>query len=186
MLENVARAYSVAEAHAALMNSPGHRANVLAPLATHVGIGIVLGDKVGGKREMFLTQVFTRVPPKVDPAQAAALVHERINKVRRVGVHAGLAGVARELAQSLAAGKTRESLWPAAKKKIDTMNGAYARVGSVVSAAADLDSIDGAELVGDYKVDDIGVGIAQGNHPQIGEGAIWIVVLLAEKLPGKK
>ncbi len=186
VLENVARAYGVGEAHAGLMNSPGHRANVLAPLATHVGIGVVLGDEVSGRREMFLTQVFTRVPPKVDAAQAAALVHDRINKARPVKVNAGLAGVAQDLAQGLAAGKTRESLWPTAKRKLDTMNSSYARVGSVVSAAADLDSVDGKELVGDYKADDIGVGIAQGNHPQIGEGAIWIVVLLAEKLPAKK
>ncbi len=186
VLENVARAYGVGEAHAGLMNSPGHRANVLSPLATHVGIGVVLGDEVSGRREMFVTQVFIRIPPKVEPAQAAAFVHERINRVRPVKMNAGLQKVAQELAEGLAVGKTRDALWPAAKKKLDTMNSAYARVGSVVSAAADLDSVEGAEMLGDYKADDIGVGIAQGNHPQIGDGAIWIVVLLAERLPAKQ
>ena len=71
------------------------------------------------------------------------------------------------------------------RKKLDAMNTAYARVGSVVSAVAELDAIDGKSLVGDYKPDDIGVGIAQGNHPDIGEGAVWIVVLIAERLPAK-
>jgi uncharacterized protein YkwD len=186
VLENVARAYGVGEAHAGLMNSPGHRANVLSPLATHVGIGVVLGDEVSGRREMFVTQVFIRIPPKVEPAQAATFIADRINKVRQVKVNGGLQKVAQELAEGLAAGKTRDALWPGAKKKLDTMNSSYARVGSVVSAAADLDSVEGAEMLGDYKADDIGVGIAQGNHPQIGDGAIWIVVLLAERLPGKK
>jgi hypothetical protein len=65
------------------------------------------------------------------------------------------------------------------------MNTAYARIGSVVSAVAELDGIDGKSLLGDYKPDDIGVGIAQGDHPDIGDGAIWIVVLMAERLPHK-
>ncbi len=185
VLENVARAYGVGEAHAGLMNSPGHRANVLASSATHVGIGVVLGEEVSGRREMFLTQVFIRVPPKVEVPKAADVVRERINSVRAVIVNAKLQGIAQELAEGLAAGKTRDSLWPGARRKLDAMNTAYARVGSVVSAVAELDSIDGKSLVGDYKPDDIGVGIAQGNHPDIGEGAIWIVVLMAERLPAK-
>ncbi|HEX5061187.1 MAG TPA: CAP domain-containing protein, partial [Kofleriaceae bacterium] len=53
VLENVARAYGVGEAHSGLMNSPGHRANVLSSAATHVGIGVVLGEEVSGRREMF-------------------------------------------------------------------------------------------------------------------------------------
>lgn len=186
VLENVARAYSVGEAHAGLMNSPGHRANILSPQATHVGIGVVLGEEVSGRREMFLTQVFTRVPPKVERSAAVELVRSRIDSARKVSVNAGLARVAQDLADGLAAGKTRESLWPGAKKKLDAMNTPYARVGSVVSAVAELESVDGKTLLGDYKADDIGVGIAQGTHPEIGDGAIWIVLLLAEKLPGKK
>jgi uncharacterized protein YkwD len=185
VLENVARAYGVGEAHGGLMNSPGHRANVLASAATHVGIGVVLGEEVSGRREMFLTQVFIRIPPKVEVPQAADLVRQRINGVRPVVANAKLQAIAQELAEGLAAGKTRDSLWPGARRKLDAMNTAYARVGSVVSAVAELDAIDGKSLVGDYKPDDIGVGIAQGSHPDIGEGAVWIVVLMAERLPAK-
>jgi uncharacterized protein YkwD len=181
VLENVARAYGVGEAHAGLMNSPGHRANVMSPLATHIGIGVVLGDEVSGRREMFVTQVFTRVPPKVDAAKTAQIVVDRINAARPVRSNPGLAAVAQDLATGLAAGKTRESLWPGAKKKLDSIGGNFARLGSVVTASADVSEIDGKELLGDYKADEIGVGIAQGPHPQIGDGAIWIVVLLAEK-----
>jgi uncharacterized protein YkwD len=186
VLENVARAYGVGEAHAGLMNSPGHRANVLASAATHVGIGVIFGEEVSGRREMFVTQVFIRIPPKVEGAQAAEVVRQRINAVRPIVVNAKLQSIAQELAEGLAAGKSRDSLWPNARKKLDAGNTLYARVGSVVSAVAELEAIDGASLVGDYKPDDIGVGIAQGNHPDIGEGAIWIVVLMAERLPAKK
>jgi len=181
VLENVARAYGVGEAHAGLMNSPGHRANVLSPQATHIGIGVVLGEEIAGRRELFVTQVFTRVPPKIEPGKVAQLVVERIHAVRAVKSSAPLAAVAQDLAAGLADGRTREALWPAAKKRLDALSGQYTRVGSVVTAAGDVDAIDGKELLGDYKADEVGVGIAQGTHPQLGEGAIWVVVLLAER-----
>ncbi len=72
ILENIARAYGPAEADNGLMNSPGHRANALSKSATHVGIGVVLGAEVGGRRELFVTEMFTRVPPPLDPAAAHA------------------------------------------------------------------------------------------------------------------
>ena len=40
VLENVARAYGLGEAHQGLMNSPGHRANLMSHAATHLGIGV--------------------------------------------------------------------------------------------------------------------------------------------------
>jgi uncharacterized protein YkwD len=181
VLENVARAYGVGEAHAGLMNSPGHRANIMSTTATHIGIGVVLGDEVSGRREMFVTQVFIRIPPKIDPARAVELVRQRLQAVRPVGINAQLASVAQGLADGLAAGKERESLWPGARKRIDAMGGSFARVGSVITAVGDLDTVDGKELFGEYKPDEVGIGIAQGRHPEIGEGAVWIVILMAER-----
>ena len=182
VLENVARAYGVGEAHQGLMNSPGHRANLMSAAATHVGIAVVLGDEVsGGRRELFVTQVFIRVPPKVDPATTAELVRKRIATVRPVVLDAKLAKIAQELAEGLATGHTRDSLWPVARKQLDSVGHQYARVGSVITAVAELETLDGKQLVGDDRPDDIGIGVAQGTHPDIGEGAIWIVILMAEK-----
>lgn len=181
VLENIARAYGAGEAHAGLMNSPGHRMNILSTAATHVGIGVVLASDGTDRPTLYVTEVFIRVPPKVDRAQAASLVHERIAAVRKVGVDPTLQAIAQQLAEGLAAGKPSESLWPGVKKQLDAMPAPYARVGSVVSVASELSAVDGKGLVGDEKPDMIGVGIAQGNHAEIGEGAIWIVVLMAER-----
>lgn len=52
--ENIAGNRSVEAAHTALMNSSGHRANILSKNFTHVGIGIVQGGSYG---TMF-TQMF--------------------------------------------------------------------------------------------------------------------------------
>ena len=103
-------------------------------------------------------------------------------QVRPVAVSKTLATIAQQLADGLAAGKARESLWPRARKQLDELGAQYARVGSVITAVGELDTVDGKELVGDYKPDDIGIGIAQGTHPDIGENAVWIVVLMGERL----
>jgi len=45
--ENLAGAGGVAAAHSALMNSTGHRANILDPVYTRIGIGIIKGGPYG-------------------------------------------------------------------------------------------------------------------------------------------
>lgn len=181
VLENVARAYGVEEAHAGLMNSPGHRANLMSTIATHVGISVVLGDEVSGRRELFVTQLFVRFPPKLDPAAGKQLVRARIAEVRTANVSAKLSGIAQQVADGLASGKPRESLWPAAKRELDAMTSSYARVGSVITAVSDLAALSGQQLIGDYQPDDLGIGVAQGKHPDIGDAAMWVVVFVAER-----
>lgn len=45
--ENLAGAPSVERAHTGLMNSSGHRANILNPNFTHIGVGIIDGGRYG-------------------------------------------------------------------------------------------------------------------------------------------
>ncbi|MBC7959257.1 MAG: serine protease [Vallitaleaceae bacterium] len=56
--ENIAGNQTVAAAHDALMNSPGHKANILKTDYTHIGIGIIDGGSYG---KMF-TQMFVSKP----------------------------------------------------------------------------------------------------------------------------
>lgn len=53
--ENLALAPTVAQAHEGLMNSPGHRANILSPEYHTVGIGVIDGGDYG----LMVTQNFT-------------------------------------------------------------------------------------------------------------------------------
>jgi uncharacterized protein YkwD len=180
VLENVARAYGVNEAHQGLMNSPGHRANILSPVATHLGIGVVFGDEVSGRREMFITQVFTRVPPRIDQAATLEALRKKLAAVRPALQHRpALAALAQQLADALAAGETREAAYQRIKPQLDGFNRSYQRIASVITATADVDGLDGAGLVGDSVADDLGIGAAQGPHPELGDNAVWIVLLLA-------
>ncbi len=56
--ENIAANSSVEKAHTALMNSSGHRKNILSPDFTHIGIGIKTSDKYG----LMFTQMFISKP----------------------------------------------------------------------------------------------------------------------------
>jgi hypothetical protein len=181
VLENVARAYGVGEAHQGLMNSPGHRANLLSSSATHVGIGIVFGEEVSGRRELFVTQVLTRIPPQVDPAAAVAELRRRLVTVRPVGTDPALESIAQELANGLAAGKTREQAYGPLKPRVDGLGQRFQRVGSVITAAGELDAIEAGAILGDAKPDDIGIGIAQGTHAELGDGSLFVVVLLGTR-----
>ena len=54
--ENIAKNGSVMGAHTALMNSEGHRANILAPNFTHKGNGIVRSGNMVTVTQMFISK----------------------------------------------------------------------------------------------------------------------------------
>lgn len=58
--ENVGYGPSLDSLHVAFMNSPAHRDNVLQPLFTHVGLGVVLE-----KNTIWVAEVFAEFPPEV-------------------------------------------------------------------------------------------------------------------------
>lgn len=56
--ENVAQALSPEAAHNALMGSPSHRANILNPRLTHVGVGVSACQRPDGSYELLVTEIF--------------------------------------------------------------------------------------------------------------------------------
>jgi uncharacterized protein YkwD len=92
--ENVARGYGPKGIHESLMNSPGHRANLLATDVTHVGIGVVFGEPessaANAPRPVFLTQNFYAKPGADVPAKPSSALRDRVDEQR---VAAGLARV---------------------------------------------------------------------------------------------
>lgn len=178
VLENIARAYGVAEAQAGLMNSPGHRANVLSPHATHIGIGIVLGEEVAGRREMFVTQVFTRVPPQVSPAEARQQIHGKVARRGGVAHDQALSALSQEYADALVAGEPAAQIAARQSKKLDAFGARYRKVTTSVIAVADVEAFDAQQAIGDAAVTHYGLGLARGAHEELGDRALFIVMLL--------
>lgn len=59
VLENIGRGYSAAELHRGLMESPGHRGNILHPDARQIGIGVV-AEREGDRDAFIATELFTQ------------------------------------------------------------------------------------------------------------------------------
>ncbi|MCA9681121.1 MAG: hypothetical protein KC457_02930 [Myxococcales bacterium] len=93
--ENVARGYGPKGVHESLMNSPGHRANMLAEDVTHVGIGVVFGPPestaADAPRPVFLTQNFYAKAGANIPERPTEALRERVDGLRE---QAGLGPVA--------------------------------------------------------------------------------------------
>jgi uncharacterized protein YkwD len=85
--ENVARGYGPKGIHESLMNSPGHRANLLAPDITHVGIGVVFGEPessaADAPRPVFLTQNFYAKVGADAPAKPSSALRDRVDAQRK-------------------------------------------------------------------------------------------------------
>lgn len=83
MGENISRNDLVFDAEAGLMQSLGHRANILNPKFTHLGIGVAIGTDAYGHRTLFFTQNFAVPQRKLTGLEAREEVYERLTEERR-------------------------------------------------------------------------------------------------------
>ena len=90
--ENIAKNASMYDAEVSLMESLGHRANILSPEVTHVGIGVVSGKAENGQRVFFITQNFARPIREVSVDEMYGEIARRIKGERQ---EAGLRGLDR-------------------------------------------------------------------------------------------
>ena len=185
VMENIGRGYSPAEIHRGLMDSPGHRANILSGEATHVGIGSVVDD--AGRRPAYLvTQVFIRRIPKLDPAAAERLL-ERINARREqagaqtLRPHPRLAELASAAARSYFAepGLGQDQL---ASRVAQQLRGGsapgLAQVTTLVAVVGSLEQAEQLSGLDEQGVTHVGLGLAQGTRQDAVPNAIAVVVLL--------
>lgn len=80
--ENVASARTVAKAHAALLNSPRHKENILAADVTRVGIGIARYPSLCDKY-IYITEVFAAPREIYEPFMVRDLLENKISALRQ-------------------------------------------------------------------------------------------------------
>lgn len=81
--ECVALDITPARAHRGLLGSPAHRAAMLDPAFTHVGVGIAFEKSGAGQRRLYATLLFGRRPPPEDARLSVTSVIEAIHEARR-------------------------------------------------------------------------------------------------------
>jgi len=182
--ELVNRASGVRAAYDDLSGLPSARATLMSPALTHVGIGVALGADVAGHRELFVTHMLMRVPPILDRPRAIDLVRDKLTATHPGAKPAPpLFSYAQAFADHLAAGEPRDVAYQAIKAHIDGLGRSYRVVDRVITVTDDLETLDGAQLFATTAARDpeLGIGIAQGTDAELGDNAIWVVVLVAER-----
>lgn len=183
-LENVARGYAAGEIHEGLMASPGHRANILHPEVTHVGVAV---SRERGGSGLLATEVFAELPRPIDAAAEAARLLVEINGARR---GRGLAELSdRPALQAAAAGAARmyferpeveqQEVFQQAARAVQREAALFRRV-SVAGAFGPRPA--GAEQMPSLLEPDlraIGIAVAQGDRPHQPAGSVLTVVVTA-------
>jgi len=190
--ENVGRGYGPVTIHQALMNSPGHRINVLAEDVPRVGIGAVIGapesTAAGAPRPIFITQNFF-APPEATPTDPVAELRRRVQTLRSSAKlsplpwDASLDPMAQRLADGIARGDT-----DAARKALNAefQASAYAAIKTQQVTASDFSALQDLDFWRDPKLaDGVGGGIAEyTSGPK--KGSLLLIVVLADKSAPKK
>jgi uncharacterized protein YkwD len=187
ILENVARAYSPEEVDRGLMDSPGHRANILSTEATHVGVGVAFGREIEGRRELFATQLFIRRVAPPDPARAAEQVLAEINarraraREKAVGRSAPLDRAALEFSRKVASGKaTQKEGQQAAARAVELAGNRYLQVGALFTVIPEVSRLPDIEVAMSADLVAVGIGVAVGHSKELGPGALFVTVVLAK------
>ena len=179
LTENLALAANAAQAHEGLMNSKGHRANILDPDVLEVGVGIAATRK-DGQEMILVTQLFATRPGKIRPRTAAKEFREMLNEVRvekkrrRLARLKWLDNRAKEALGTCFDGSSLPGL---------DLNGSPVLSTTFIGfLAGDMASIkkelqDNKVILGRDHTH-IGVAVTQGEHPQMGVSIICVRAVL--------
>lgn len=186
VLENIGRGYSAAEIHRGLMDSPGHRANLVSSDATHVGIGVV-SEEENGRVAFLATQVFIRQAAEIDVASAPERLLAEINQARaargapEMHMDDNVQRAAQEAAEAFFADPSldQQATTERATQSLRRFAIAFRRLGAVMAVVSSLEEARQLEPALDDSVRVTGIGVAQGNRPDHPPNAIAVVIVLA-------
>jgi uncharacterized protein YkwD len=190
--ENVARAYSPKEVERGLLDSPGHRANILSKEMNEVGIGVQMRVLPGqdGVRELFVTQLFRQAPEAFDAEQLSQQALLQVQGVRAAAnlpkllVDPALTDLARETATALSQGRLSEDrLGEPAHAALKTMEQRYRRLLTAMVATNDVKSWAPSPTLSDGKLSAIGLWTMPAAATDVKRqqnGSVYVVIVLAE------
>jgi len=165
--ENIALTSNAARAHTALMNSPGHRSNILDSDFNSIGVGVVRTEE-----GIFVTQDFARRLPQASVDEAEEQVASNLNRLRRM---AGAPVLARVPALQL----RRRACEMAANNRLDPHSGLLPRVSnSVAFTAIDLKQVpESLERLKTHSASAFSVGACYQASATYENPVFWFIVV---------
>jgi len=185
VLENIGRAYGARSLHDGLLESPGHRATLLNPDVTHVGIGVV-AEPEGARTAWVATQLFLRMAQTIDLDTAPDTLRALLDRARTARGHAplesdpNLARAASEAAAQFFANpqSSQQDVIDDASASLRRFAIQFRRIGGLMAVVTDLSEAGALEPALDGEVRYVGIGVAQGTRPDTGANAIAVVIML--------
>lgn len=185
VLENIGRDYTAAGIHRGLLASPGHRANLVSSGVNTCGIGVV-AQETDGRTAFVATEVFLRFAQAIDVAAAPAEVLAAINRARsgrgagELQAEENLRTAAQDAAQAFfdEPSLSQDDVVERAGGSMRRFAMLFRRVGGVMAVVSSLDEASTLEPTFDPDLDFVGIGVAQGSRPDVGENAIAVVIML--------
>ena len=181
--ENVARSPTVDDAELAWMSSPREHGNLLSPKVSQIGVGVVEAPD----HTLCATAIVFDVTPAADTRLIASRITLGLTAEHGPRLDTALERVAREFAAKLAAGAKVDDVWPEMESHLSQVDRKYVKFRYSVTKLSALDALPRdrmvEKLLNGQTADDIGVAVAQAPHPEVGNGAIWVVVVYGEEMP---
>ena len=166
--ENVAISADATRAHAALMKSPPHRANILDPKFTEVGIGVVKDGNT-----IYVTQDFARTVPEYSVTEAERRIAQFVADERRRGGGKPLSLLQRPELRKQACMMAKEGMVSMAK--VRTLPNVST---TVVFTASDLSGApEPVERLKNAPGTALAVGVCYAASPKVGIPQYWVAIV---------
>lgn len=177
--ENLAKDFDVGAAQSHLMQSPGHRKNILAREYDRIGVGVV---ERGGY--LWFTQNFRKALHVADIRKETQVLFDRMNRARRAAGVPDLtpSRVLMEIARDVATAENAQQkllgdLPAAIVKKKGTL---YRSFWAFTGLDMDTDQALRMSQLKQPNINKVGIGLVQNRSKKKGLGMIWMCVLIAE------
>lgn len=179
LAENLARSATIREAQDKLLQSPSHRQNIMNPVFTEVGIGIVRT----AKGELFITQnflvpiIYSDVTRDISRWLRQANEARRTEGLRDLQWDNALATLAQRHSRTLA---DKSELFDVPTAWLTGVR-AYRTIANAVLFAASIDELSELEMVGDSRFTAIGVGAVRNLTQPKAFGMLWVTIIMGQK-----
>ncbi|MDP7253074.1 MAG: CAP domain-containing protein [Planctomycetota bacterium] len=180
LTENVALHQSVSAAQKRLMESPGHRKNLLDPKVTHIGIGIYRR-----RRDLYITQNFLLPLKEVNISSAPEEFLMKVNELRKKKGRRPLVLDKRIVevceANSQIMHKKDDLGGDVAQRGMRRLKKYFRGYAMYFNFAKELDPLMGAGALMDKDMHSLGLGVVVNENKDSGYGMLWVTLVVAKK-----
>lgn len=182
--ENLASGPTSLEAHAATEASPAHRANLVVPTATTIGVGLARGTLPTGEPVTWLAEIL--IEPPADPATDRMTPDARVREALwRERARRGLPPLTSDPALDAIARRAASELRAGDGAEVKGLPAEALRLRRELAASDAFIAADPAEAVRSRNLTDgrfrrVGVGVVTGDSRRFGPARLFIAVVYTD------